>query len=51
MGSEDEDINLFEDHYSEYHRTGNVKGEKVISDLQNSEVKTVKISLTEREEK
>lgn len=41
-------MGIFEDHYSEYHRTQNVKAETLISDVENSEVKTVKIPLTER---
>ena len=44
-------MDIFEDHYSVYHRTGKVKGEILISDPENSEVKNVKISFTEIDKK
>lgn len=40
-------MDIFEDYYSAYHRTGKVKSEILISDLENSEVENVTISFTE----
>lgn len=45
--SGDWDIDIFEDYYSACHRTGKVKSEIFISDLENSEEENVKISFTE----
>lgn len=50
-GSGDQDTDIFDDLYSIYHRTGRAKGETLVSDLGNLEVKIVKMSPTQIDKK
>ena len=46
-GSENQDMGVFEDYHFEHHWRGNIKGETLVSNLWNTEVRTSKISENE----